>query len=291
MWVTIVKTARPPFLLLPLVCVFLALATSGSLMCSADVVLGALGALLAHISVNMLNEYQDFTSGLDLAAKPTPFSGGSGALPARPEAAPWVLKFAVITLVLVISIGAFLAQQAPLLWWLGGAGVLLIVTYTRVINRFPWLCLIAPGTGFGLLLMTGMGLLQSDPDWPSLAFAAVLVFFLVNNLLLANQFPDREADAAHGRRHMLIHYGASAAIRAYSTMMFLAAGVIVVAVMTGVWSQWTLLALLPWALTLRTVTSMHELGEHLAERPDALALTVVATLATPVIAALGLLIG
>jgi hypothetical protein len=46
-----------------------------------------IGALFAHISVNTLNEYFDFKSGLDLTANKTPFSGGSGALPNTPDVA------------------------------------------------------------------------------------------------------------------------------------------------------------------------------------------------------------
>ncbi|GAI31321.1 unnamed protein product, partial [marine sediment metagenome] len=41
-----------------------------------------IGLLLAHISVNVLNDYFDYRSGIDLEAKRTPFSGGSGILPA-----------------------------------------------------------------------------------------------------------------------------------------------------------------------------------------------------------------
>ena len=46
-------------------------------------ILALAGGLLAHISVNALNEYLDFTSGLDLTTLRTPFSGGSGTLPAN----------------------------------------------------------------------------------------------------------------------------------------------------------------------------------------------------------------
>ena len=37
-----------------------------------------LGLLLTHISVNVLNDYFDYRSGMDLATKRIPFSGGSG---------------------------------------------------------------------------------------------------------------------------------------------------------------------------------------------------------------------
>jgi len=51
------------------------------------------GALFAHISANVFNEYFDFKSGIDLNTQRTPFSGGSGILPAallRPKQVLWV---------------------------------------------------------------------------------------------------------------------------------------------------------------------------------------------------------
>ncbi|MFW2438612.1 MAG: prenyltransferase, partial [Arenicellales bacterium] len=78
----VIQSMRVPFLVLTPVCVFLGASTvvlnetnTGLLM------LVLLGALLAHISVNALNEYSDFRSGLDLTTTRTQFSGGSGALP------------------------------------------------------------------------------------------------------------------------------------------------------------------------------------------------------------------
>ena len=40
-----------------------------------------LGMLLVHVACNILNDYFDFESGLDLQTEKTPFSGGSGILP------------------------------------------------------------------------------------------------------------------------------------------------------------------------------------------------------------------
>ncbi|MAK74397.1 MAG: prenyltransferase, partial [Pseudomonadales bacterium] len=75
-------TLRPPFLLLALVTVALAAAlTPSALLLDSDWLLVLLGALAAHGAVNVLNEYADFHSGLDLHTERTPFSGGSGYLP------------------------------------------------------------------------------------------------------------------------------------------------------------------------------------------------------------------
>ncbi|MDQ4422556.1 MAG: hypothetical protein QF808_01485, partial [Thalassolituus sp.] len=74
---TTLKTTRPPFLILTPVCLLMGFAASGySPQLNPDLIWVVLGALLAHISVNMLNEYQDFKSGLDLVTDRTPFSGG-----------------------------------------------------------------------------------------------------------------------------------------------------------------------------------------------------------------------
>ena len=65
------------------------------------------GMLLAHISVNVLNEYFDYRSGVDLETIKTPFSGGSGVLPAgllKPNQALWL---GLVSFLLIIPIGIF----------------------------------------------------------------------------------------------------------------------------------------------------------------------------------------
>ena len=82
--------ARTDFLYMDAACVLLGVGTaawtSGKLNL-AYILLAFLGALAAHVSVNALNEYFDFRSGLDLGSDRTPFSGGSGTLRERPDLA------------------------------------------------------------------------------------------------------------------------------------------------------------------------------------------------------------
>ena len=90
----IAQTVRFPFLVLTLVCVFLGVSIVVENQSSINpllLILTMSGALFAHTSVNTLNEYFDFKSGLDFATKRTKFSGGSGALPENPDAATTVL--------------------------------------------------------------------------------------------------------------------------------------------------------------------------------------------------------
>ena len=86
--------ARPNFLILTPVCISLGLASV--LLTEGWVDWGTLaviliGALMAHVSVNALNEYQDFQSGLDFKTERTPFSGGSGTLVLQPRLASQAL--------------------------------------------------------------------------------------------------------------------------------------------------------------------------------------------------------
>ena len=75
-----IKEIRPEFLILSPVLVLLG--TSVSLNTGyfnlAKFFLTTIGLLLAHSSVNTLNDYFDFKSGIDTETTPTAFSGGSG---------------------------------------------------------------------------------------------------------------------------------------------------------------------------------------------------------------------
>ena len=101
---------RGPFLVLTPVCVLLGASTVVADQARVDLqllLLALLGAVLAHISVNTLNEYLDFKSGLDLNTTRTRFSGGSGALPATLAGQALSLQRAVISLLATLLIGFF----------------------------------------------------------------------------------------------------------------------------------------------------------------------------------------
>lgn len=142
---------RLPFLILPPACVMLDTATAtwfGSEINLYYLILAFFGALSAHISINALNEYHDFMSGLDFHTQPTPFSGGSGTLPRSPEKAHFALITGLATLAITAIIGIhFLYARGLWLLHLEATGLIIVVTYTKWITRSPLLCLIVPGLG------------------------------------------------------------------------------------------------------------------------------------------------
>ncbi|QJD71138.1 prenyltransferase [Marinobacterium sp. LSUCC0821] len=206
----IIGTARPNFLILTPACLSIGIAAAArhSTLDMGLVALVLIAGLLAHISVNMLNEYHDFRSGLDLNTQRTPFSGGSGSLPAIPGAANKVLYIALGTLTVTTAIGLYLISlRGSELIYLGLAGILVVLAYTPVLNKYPFACLVSAGFGFGPVMILGTEIALSGETSVLTLVASLVPFFLVNNLLLLNQFPDIEADKAAGRNHLLIAYG------------------------------------------------------------------------------------
>lgn len=215
--IAVVRASRPNFLVLAPLCVGLGIAVAwqqGNPPVLLDTLLVFIGALLAHAAVNLLNEYDDFASGLDFTTTRTPFSGGSGALPDTPAAARPVLVAALGILAMVILIGLyFLWQRGLPMLVLGTAGVMLVLTYTRWITRSPLLCLFAPGIGFGPVMILGTLVALGAKLDATAVTVAIISLLLVSELLLINQIPDAEADRKVGRRHLVITLGTHAAAR------------------------------------------------------------------------------
>jgi 1,4-dihydroxy-2-naphthoate octaprenyltransferase len=193
---------RLPFLVLTPACVLLGAATadwSGSPLNFYYLALALIGAVGAHISVNALNEYHDFASGLDFNTEPTPFSGGSGTLPRNPYKSHVALITGISSITVTVLVGIYFLRVRGL-WLLpvGLLGLVTIVTYTKWVTRNAFLCLIAPGLGFGPCMVMGTDfVLTGTYSWSSF-IASLVPFFLVSDLLLLNQFPDVEADRTVG---------------------------------------------------------------------------------------------
>jgi 1,4-dihydroxy-2-naphthoate octaprenyltransferase len=161
---------RVPFLVLAPVCVLVGVGTAfwrAESINAWQVVLAFIGGLSAHISVNALNEYFDFRSGLDSRTRRTPFSGGSGTLQEFPELAPSAMIVGLVAAAITAAIGVyFLAVRGWALLFAGIPGLLVIVVYTTWITRSPLLCLLSPGLGFGILMVMGTDfILTGNYSW------------------------------------------------------------------------------------------------------------------------------
>lgn len=291
----LISTTRPSFLLLTPVCVFLgysiALPENGNISYPL-LVLVLIGALIAHIAVNMLNEYEDFRSGLDFLTVKTPFSGGSGALPMEPVVAPRVLAIVVVLLGVLFLIGIYLIYSIGLnILPIGILGIMLILTYTRWLNRYPWLCLVAPGAGFGLFMVLGTYIVLTGHYTVPAVLVSFVPFFLVNNLLLLNQYPDVDADRKIGRRHLPITYGIRFSNLVYGLFMLGAALSIILLVIFTSCPTYVLVALLPLGVGVYALHGAHKYGVHVGQHPSPMAANVVAVILTSLVLAVLLILG
>ena len=285
---------RVPFLILAPVCVFLGMSTVIANQASINLpvlLLALLGAFLAHISVNTLNEYFDFKSGLDFETIKTQFSGGSGALPQNPEMVGSVLVVGLASSIILFGIGSYFVWQSGAgIIPVGIIGLVIIATYTGWINKHPFLCLISPGLGFGFLMVAGTQFVLQGEYTPLSWLVAAVPFFLVNNLLLLNQYPDIKADEKAGRYHFPIAYGVSRSNTVYGLFALAAAVVIVTAVLAGHLPMLSLIALLPMPLAIFSLYGAVKHGETIGSYPQYLGANVAVTILTTLLLGISLAI-
>ncbi len=294
-WKYLLGPMRPPFLVLGPACVLVGLGSAYLETGQINwlyFVLALIAGVSAHISVNAFNEYFDYKTGVDAHTQRTPFSGGSGTLQAHPELAKSTLVMALITLAIPGSIGLYFMS----VWgWkalpIGIIGLVLLYAYTVWMVYQPALCLIAPGLGFGpLMVLSTHFALTGTFSWPAL-IASLVPFFLVSNLLLLNQFPDVEADRSAGRKHYPILLGRTASAYIYIAFLIAAYMVVVVGVFFGVLPPFSLLALLTIVFAVQIVRSVLANSENVPALLPAMGQNVIVNLLTPVLLAIGLFIG
>jgi 1,4-dihydroxy-2-naphthoate octaprenyltransferase len=109
-------------------------------------------------------------------------------------------------------------------------------------------------------------------------FASLVPFFLVNDLLLLNQFPDAPADQSIGRSH-------------YGAFLLLAYLSIVAGVCLGHLPAATLLGLLTLPIAVRAASGAYRHADEPAELIPYQGMNVILNIVTPVLVAIGLFVG
>ncbi len=283
---------RPQFLVLSVVLVLLgtAIAWDEGRFDWLRFVLTTIGLVLSHASVNILNDYCDYKSGIDLETKRTPFSGGSGILPAKlmpPESA---YKFGVGCLLVALLIGIYLAYVSgwlllPLIL-LGGP---VIYFYTSHLTK--WLVgELWAGLGLGTLPVLGTYFVQTGHYSVGTLLASLAPGFLTANLLFLNEFPDVAPDTKGGRYHLVIALGTKRAARLYAILTGMAYLCIAVGVAAKLMPASSLIALLSAPLALKAISITFKYHDHPAEMVAALKANVQTILLTDALLALGYLL-
>ncbi|WP_100657392.1 prenyltransferase [Alteromonas flava] len=284
----LIGVSRPPFLVLV---VSLLLFLAGLLNAMAQLIdwvrfaLVGVAALAAHMAVNAHNEYCDHISGLDTITHKTPFSGGSGTLQREAFSPRIALYFAIFCALVGAAVGFYLwitSSQSLILAGLGILGLVLIFTYTPLINQHPLLCLIAPGLGFGLVVLYGSFLAIAQEQSLAILFAALAIAGLSNNLLLLNQFPDRAADAAIGRNHWVIDNTLSVCVITYVVEFLLSLACLVLCLLLLAVPIIAFIGLIPMLLGCAVAINLNKLSDFNIQ-PKILGLNVACTVLTPLL--------
>jgi 1,4-dihydroxy-2-naphthoate octaprenyltransferase len=239
--------ARAPFLLLSvtLVGVGAAAAAHAGACAWRPTLLALVGLVLLHAAVNALNEASDMTTGIDLRTTRTPFSGGSGTLPAGRLSVRATRAFAYTCAVAGGLIGGWFALRlGPLFALLMAVGAAAVLFYSDVFARVGIGELVA-GLGLGALPVWGAAWVQGPPPGPAALWAGVPAFFMTFDLLLLNEFPDEEADRAGGRKNLVLMLGRKGAVLVYAGAAALAPLAIVLAVALKAFPLVALAAVVP----------------------------------------------
>ncbi|OIP26358.1 MAG: hypothetical protein AUK39_05010 [Dehalococcoidia bacterium CG2_30_46_19] len=246
---------RPQFLLLSVVLAFLgtSLAWYDGAFHLGYALVAFVGLLLCHISVNVLNDYFDYKSGIDLKVERTPFSGGSGILPPALLTPTRTLWFGLISFLLAVPIGIyFVVTVGWLLLPVILIGAICILLYTPFLTRLEWPEW-APGVGLGTLPILGFYFIQTASYTLPAIVAAIPSGILVHNLLLLNEFPDAEADREAGRKTLPIAIGKAKASIFYSVLTAIVYLWIIGAVVAGLMPVFSLIALLTLPIAVRAI--------------------------------------
>jgi 1,4-dihydroxy-2-naphthoate polyprenyltransferase len=256
------------------------------------------GVVLAHISVNLFNEYSDYKTGIDFNTDRSPFSGGSGMIVSGRTSLRSVLFASVLTLVLAFGIGIYFSIVAHwtilVITLLGG---LTIVLYTPVLARFMLGELFA-GLMLGTMVVIGTYIAMTAT--PAMSIGQILTAELIliaippgiltSLLLLINEFPDTEADRKGGRKHMVIRFGKQKAAWIYAFGVFVTFGIIIALPLLGMASMWIYLALIPLPLALNASFLAIKHSDDNKKIVTAMGNNVITVLATDLLLAIAILI-
>ncbi len=285
---------RPQFLTLSVVLAFLgtAVAWYDGFFNLWYALLAGFGLILTHVSVNTLNDYFDYRSGIDLATRRTPFSGGSGILPAgllTPRQALWLgLGVFIITIPIGIYFIVILDNGWQLLPLLGVAAFFILL-YSPFILKRPWPEWVA-GAGLGALPILGLYFVQANAYTWLAVIASIPSFLLVHNLLLLNEFPDAEADVKAKRKTLPLTIGKRNAAIFYTIAAIATYAWIFAWAMAHVIPVWTLLALLTIPLAIRAINgALH--NEDPAKIMPGMAANVMMMLFTQLLLGIGFILG
>lgn len=164
-----------------------------------------IGVVLSHISVNILDDYVDYSSGLDKETVKTKFSGGSSLLGNRGIKPRTALALGGALFILAAAIGIYLVSRQIILLPFFIVGAVGVLFYARYLNKLPFMAEAITGLSFFSVVM-GSYIVASGSvlHLGGVLFAAIPAGMQVGLILYTNEVPDRDLDKKYGRKNAII---------------------------------------------------------------------------------------
>lgn len=287
----VLQTINLSYLLLTIVCIFLGF--SAVMANHGDVngyllVVACIAAFIGHFSLCTFHEYSDL--------KHTwAFKSNSGKHHGHPRARDQVnsaFLAGLVALVVSLLCGLFLVVQFGLgILPVGVIGLMMLLSYSSVIKKHPIYSLLAPGFGFALLIALGTEYVLVGQYTQLVWVIAIIPFFLVNNLWLLNNYGDIKTSTEQPKTEDFpMAYGIKVSNYVYAVFATLATLIIITYVVIGYLPVLSLIALIPMPLAFYALYGGIKFGKNIAQQPKFLRSNLIATVATPALLGLTLIL-
>ena len=223
--------------------------------------LTVIGIFAIEVAKNASGEIFDFDSGVDVAVTPenrSPFSGGKRVLVDGLLTRGQTIAISTVAYAIGIVVGlTIVIWREATVFWIGVTGVLCAFFYHAPPLKFSY-----RGTGelavaicYGPLICIGTYLVQRGQIDLAPVLASIPLGLLTANFLWINEFPDMDADAATGKRTLVVRLGKRNASRIFTLIFALAFALLLLFHVAGFpnWILLGLVALIPAALAARRV--------------------------------------
>ncbi len=261
------QALRAPFLVASLIPVLVGGLAAWQIRSAFNVslfLLAVIGAACIHFGANMGNDAWDYRSGNDLQVRHlNPFAGGGRVLIRGVLSLRAHLAVAMLFLAAGSAIGLYLVSVVGLpLLGLGLLGVLVAYSYVGPPLRLAHHGLgeIAVGIEFGPVVLLGTYFVLTRAFDPPAIVLSVCLGLLVTGILWINEVPDISADAAVGKRTLVVRLGVARSTTAFAGIVAAAYAVLVFGVAFFQLTPWALLALLALPLAVKPVVGLRKAG-------------------------------
>jgi len=229
------------------------------------------GVIFGHSGANVLNDVFDDMSGADVGndARIYPYSGGSrfiqNGVMSRTAMFAWGASLVAAGLVLA---AVFAVLKGPPVVYLGLVGAALGVAYSAPPLKLSYRGLgeVTVFVAFGVLPVAGAAWLQSGIwSWQAVLLSLPVSFWIAA-VLLINEVPDAEADAAAGKWTLPARLSRPASLLLYRALQGLSAVAALALAGAGMLSIWA--ALVPAALGIAGVAMASPIGNAPLASPE-----------------------